>query len=218
MTNRQLLSARVVKLWLDIAFFAGGILAVALTAWLVFSPLAASRSTMPFEVDLPVAIGEYPIGPLRSVLPLEVGPNSPTAIERPRIVDGAGELRFDTGSPLLHFAVTTVWVLTILVVLFVVFLLRRIFQTVIAGEALSLANAARLRAIAVIIVVAGLLGPLVEYLVAAAVLSRVAIEGVPLNPPLHFRFDVVLTGLMILALSTVFTHGAQLEHDQSLTV
>lgn len=218
MTKRQLLSARVVKLWLDIAFFAGGIGAVLFTAWWLFTPLAASGSTMPFEIDLPVAIGEYPVGPLRSVLPLEVGANSPVAIERPRIVDGTGELRFDTGSPLLHFAVTTVWVLAILVVLCVVYLLRRIFKTVIDGEPFSLANAARLQAIAVIIMVAGAVGPLVQYLAAAAVLNRVAIEGVPLNPPLRFRFDVVLTGLMILALSTVFTHGAQLEHDQSLTV
>ena len=70
----------------------------------------------------------------------------------------------------------------------------RIFKTVIDGEPFSLANAARLRAIAVILMVAGLLGPLVEYLVAAAVLNRVAIGGVPLNPPLHLRLDVVLAG------------------------
>lgn len=218
MTKRQLLSARIVKLWLDIAFFAGGIGAVLFTAWWLLSPLAASGSNMRFEVDLPVAIGEYPVGPLRSVLPLEVGPSSPTAIERPRIVDGTGELRFNTGSALLHLAVTGIWVLVFLVVLCVVYLLRRIFKTVIDGEPFSLVNAARLRAIAVIIMVAGALGPLVQYLAVAAVLNQVTIEGVPLNPPLHFRFDVVLAGLMILALSTVFTHGAQLEHDQSLTV
>lgn len=218
MTTRQLLSAKVVKLWLDVAFYAGGIGAVIITAWWLFSPLATGGSTMPFEVEVPVAIGEYPVGPLRSVLPLEVGANSPVAIERPRIVDGSGELRFDTDSPFLHFTVTGAWVLAILVVLCVVYLLRRIFKTAIDGEPFSPANAARLRAIAVIIMVAGAVGPLVQYLVAATVLHRVAIEGVPLNSPLHFRFDVVLVGLMILALSTVFAHGAQLEHDQSLTV
>jgi len=181
MTKPQLLSARVVKVWLDVILVAGGIGTVLLTLWWLLSPLAAGGSHVPYEVSLPVALGEYPVGPLRSVLTLEADPDSPVVLERPRIVDGSGELRFDTGSFLIHFATTAVWVLGLLVVLWVVFLLRRIFKTVVDGDPFSTANAIRLRTIALIMMAAGVLVPLIQNLVAAMVLRRVAIEGIPLH-------------------------------------
>ncbi len=218
MAKPQLLSARVVKVWLDVILIVGGIGALLLTLWWLFSPLATGGSNLAYEVSLPVAIGEYTAGPLRSVLPLEPGQNSAVAVARPRIVDGTGELRFDTGSFLIHFAATGFWVLGVLVVLWVVYLLKKIFKTVVEGDPFSPANAVRLRAIALILMVAGVLVPLIQNFVAAMVLRRVAIEGIPLSPPLNLRIDVVLAGLMVLALSTVFSHGALLEHEQSLTV
>lgn len=218
MTKRQLVPARIIKFWLDLSLVLGIVGGALITLGWLLAPLMDKGSSLQYEIELPVALGEYPAGPWRSVLPLEVGPYSTLAIAQPRVVDASGELRFDSDNALMHFTVNSIWVFGVLVVLCIVFLLRRIFQSVIDGEPFSLANASRLRAIGIIIMVAGVLFPLAQYLTAKAVLSRVAVDGIPLNPPFSFELDMVVLGLMLVALSTVFTHGARLEHDQSLTV
>lgn len=215
MTTRHLVTARIVKFWLDLVLVLGTAGAAVLTLFLLFGPLLADDSAPPFDVAIPVAIGERPIKP---VLPLTAGDQGAVVAESPRIVDGYGELRFRTSTLRVHLLQTSLIVLGLLLVLWVVYLLRAIFKSVLGGTPFDPANAARLRWIGALILAGGFLAPLAQYVMTASILRHVSVEGLPLSPPLLFKLDIVLAGLMILVLSAVFDHGARLEQDQSLTV
>jgi hypothetical protein len=105
-----------------------------------------------------------------------------------------------------------------LLVIFVIFLVREVVASVVDGDPFTARNAGRLRIVGLILVVGGVVGPLFEYALATAVLGRLETTPVPLSAPLTFSIEVILSGLIILALSTVFGHGRELEDDKSLTI
>jgi len=218
MAKRSSTSARIVKICLDVVLALGGLGAALLALWLVVSPLVMSGPGKYADVSIPVAIGE------RSVLPvvrLEVtnGGSGVTPDHRhPRIVKGRGELRLETTHWSLQSLSNTVYLFGIMVVLYVVYMLRGVFKTVTAGAPFAPVNSSRLRRIGFVLIGAGIIVPILEYVVAWAILSRVTITGAELSPPVHVDPELVLGGLMLLALATIFRHGAELEQDQSLTV
>ena len=102
--------------------------------------------------------------------------------------------------------------------MWMIFLIRQVVASVLEGDPFTLRNAGRLRLVGLILLVGGILGPLLEYVHASMVLAQVGNHNLPLSPPLSFSADVILLGLIILALSTVFGHGKELEDDKSLTI
>ncbi|NIM48361.1 MAG: DUF2975 domain-containing protein [Gemmatimonadales bacterium] len=213
MSPPKLVTARIVKFWFDIVFFVGLTFGGLLALWLLLSPLTVSSSETPSDAAIPVAIGA---GSIRPVLPLDA--EASTAISNLRILEGKGELRFQTTSWTIHFATNLVWLLVIAVVTYVVYLLRSILRTVIADQPFAAANISRLRIIGLILIGTGILFPIVQYLAARMVLNRIDVQGVALSPPLEFGGQAILGGLLILVLATIFRYGTQLEKDQSLTV
>ena len=71
-------------------------------------------------------------------------------------------------------------------VLYGIYLLRKIITGVIAGRPFSAANVRRIRLLAILAFAVSILRPTVEYLVARTVLSRLGVE----NPPLSAPFDL----------------------------
>ncbi len=208
-------TARIVKLWIDVALIAGlaGFCLIAL--WLVSSPLIMAGSDSPGHVAIPIAIGTGSIKPVVEVQ--RAGPASGD-VANPRIVDGRGELRFQTSSWPLQFFTNLVQLVGIAVVVYLLYLTRRVLKSALAGRPFALDSIGRVRIIGITLIALGFAIPLIEYAVAASVLARLNLAGAALSPPIDVREETIFTGLLLLVLAWIFSYGARLESDQSLTI
>jgi len=215
MNKSKLISARIVKIYLDICLVLGAIALPLLLIWGLISPLVMSEESVFVDAMIPVTVGKSSVLP---VLPLEASGEDGNGITNLNLVKARGELRFDTTSWWLH--ITTVLPLLVggLLVMWVIFLVRQVVASVLQGDPFTARNAGRLRLVGLILLIAGTVGPLLEYLHADMVLAQVGSSTIPLSPPLTFSPEVILAGLIMLALSTVFGHGKELEDDKSLTI
>jgi len=214
MSGRPSRWVTVTKFLLDIVFYLGCAGAVGIALWLAASPLVM-RDGRAGDVTIPVAVGE---GVLYPKVEVTVDRTAAPDIQRAALVEARGSLRVQTTDWSLQFLPNLGLLLALGISLLIVHLLRLMLRTVRAGEPFAEANARRLRIIGVMLLVAGVVGPLLEYLVASVLLARVPISDLALTAPLDARTDVVLGGLLLLVLSAVFVRGAELERDRSLTI
>ena len=208
-------TARIVKLWIDVALVAGLAGSCLIALWLVSSPLIMAASDSPGDVAVAIAIGTGSIRPVFQFQ--EAGPAS-GAVSNPRIVDGRGELRFQTTSWSLQFFTNLVRLVGIAVVVYLLYLTRRVLKSALAGRPFALDSIGRVRIIGITLIALGFAIPLIEYVVAASVLARLNLAGAALSPPIDVREETVFTGLLVLVLAWIFSYGARLESDQSLTI
>lgn len=197
--------------WLKRALDVAWVLALVVSGLLVIEGLNAL-------VDGPLAVR------LNLLVPFDLDPAA-YAIESERLgVEGAaiyeatGELRFRSGSRglvLMWFLVVLPVVIAALVVLHQ---LRRVFQSLAAGDPFVRANATRIRVIGFVVLamevvrVLALLGQ-AYYLEANFAFSAIQLRMVP-RPDL----GVLFLGLVLLVIAEVFRQGADLREEQSLTV
>ena len=215
MENRNLISARIARAYLDICLALGAIALPLLLLWALISPLVMSDESVFVDATIPVTVGESSVVP---VLSLAASGATGEEIFNLNLVKARGELRFDTTSWWLHAATLVPFLLGGLLVMWVVFLIRQVIASVLEGDPFTARNAGRLRLVGLILLVGGTVGPLFEYVHADMVLARISFGSIPLSPPLTFSTEVILSGLIMLALSTVFGHGKELEDDKSLTI
>jgi hypothetical protein len=214
MTDRQLTTISVTKLLLDLIFWIGTAGAVLLTLFVAFSPMVM-RDGRVADAAFPVAIG---VGTPRPVLPLTVDAEVSPAVQRAVIVDARGELRLRTSNWPLQFLPNVGILAALWVVIAIVYLIRGVLQRVKEGDPFARANVRSLRIIGWTLLAIGVLGPVLEYLIVRSVLTRVALRGVDLTAPFDIQTNAVLTGLLVLVLSGIFRHGADLERDRALTI
>ncbi len=157
-------------------------------------------------------------GSVRPVLSVRAEASGSASIESLRIVEGRGELRFLTTSWWLHFVSAVRMLVGTFAVLFVIYMLRKINVTVMEGHPFAATNVRRMRWIGLILMIGAVAVPMTEYSVARLVLDQVITEGIVLSPPFDLDVGVILVGLLLLVLATVFEYGSRLESDQSLTI
>jgi hypothetical protein len=215
MTTHKTSAARIAKAWLDVVFVLGAIVCVALLLWLLAAPVAMTVSDAPGDVALRVAIGERS---LRPVMPMTGGGVGSVSADSLRVVDATGELRFVTTDWWLHLASAGHMLVGAILVLYGIYVLRKILATVVDEHPFAPSNVHRMRILGFLLLGIGILRPLVEYLVALLVLSRITVETVVLSPPVGFSVDAILGGLLLLVLATIFDYGSWLEQERSLTV
>ena len=211
-------AARIAKIWTDIALVLCCLAILALGCWLAISPWVFDRGDLPKEVVVFVAIGDQSFLPH---LPLAVAAGQAgdgLEVSNPRLVHGSGELRIDTDRWWPHFLSMGRFLVGLLVALYICWSLRGLLKTVLQGRPFTAENGRRIRNLGLVILISGLVWPLVEYVSARAVLALVTFEGMSLSPAIGGSKDVVLTGLLLLVLSTIFRHGTELEEERSLTV
>ena len=204
----------VTKLLLDIVFYLGCAGAVGIALWLGGSPLAM-RDGRAGDASIPVAVGE---GVLYPTVNVAVDRTAAPEVQRAALVEARGNLRVQTTDWSLQFLPNLGLLLALGISLVIVHLLRQMLRTVRAGEPFAEVNARRLRIIGVLLLVVGIVGPVLEYLVASRLLARIPVSGLAITAPLDARTDVILGGLLLLVLSAVFARGAELERDRSLTI
>ena len=214
MSSRSRTMVTVTKFLLDLVLYVGGAAAVALALWLAVSPLVVGQDQVG-DTALPVAVGE---GLPRPVVVLDVDRNAAPEIHRAVLVDARGELRVQTTDWLLQFLPNLGMLIALGVALYIVFTLRRMIGTVITGDPFTDMNVRRMRTIGVLLLAVGVVGPVLEYLVVRALLARIPVSGLAVSAPLDAQTSVILIGLLLIVLSTVFARGVELERDRSLTV
>ncbi len=220
MLSQNVRPARIVKIWLDAILVLGSIGGALLGLWLILSPFVMSAPGGYADASFRVSIGERSIMPVihLDIVDDKTATDTHPEFRRPRIVKGRAELRFETTNWALQCMSSITYWIAILVLLYVTYGLRSILATVLEGNPFVAANSRRLRRIGFVLIGAGLTAPVLEYVSARIVLSRIALSGVELSAPIDVVPGLLLGGLMLLALSTVFGHGARLEEDRSLTV
>lgn len=214
MSGRPSRWVTVTKLLLDVVFYLGCAGAVGIALWLAVSPLVM-RDGRAGDATIPVAVGE---GVLYPTVDVTVDRAAAPDVQRAALVEARGNLRVETTDWSLQFLPNLGLLLALGISLFIVHLLRLMLRTVRAGEPFAEVNARRLRMIGVLLLVVGIMGPVLEYLVASMLLARIPVSGLAITAPLDARTDVILGGLLLLVLSAVFARGAELERDRSLTI
>jgi hypothetical protein len=108
----------------------------------------------------------------------------------------------------------------IVIVLLVVTLLRKVVASVAHGEALSRANAKRLRWVGLLFLLEAVYAPGISSLLTGRLLDAVVVPGAKLL--VDWGTDLgghnFVTGWIVLVLSEVFRRGAELREDQAFTV
>jgi hypothetical protein len=202
------------QLILDAAFWLGGLGLAGLTLWVIISPLAMHDGGIG-DVAVPVAVGAGAFHPIME-LELEDTPGSP--VTRAVLHSARGELRLETTSWRQQFAPNVAALLGLGVGLGILGLLRGVAQSVRSRSPFTSLNARRIRTIGLLITGLGVLVPFLEYATARAVLRTVRFEVVDLVAPFTVRGELILLGLLVLVLSSVFGHGVEIEQDRALTV
>jgi len=205
--------ARALKVWLDVVLVAGLLAWGLIVVWVAATPLFM-RPDRPADATVQVSVGRSMVLP---AVPLAAS-SSDGSIAETHLVKARGELRFQTNDWLVHVASNGALLLTTMFSLVGIFLVREMLRAAIAGEPFAPANVRRLRQLALLLVAAGVIVPLLDYATAVLVLGRIQLTGLPLSPALPVALDPVLVGLLIYVLAAVFDYGAALEDDRSLTV
>lgn len=216
MTGKRWSAARIAKVWIDIGLILSMMVGMVLVGVLVVAPLVWDEGKGG-DLNVAVAVGKRPLLP---VVPLVVRSSTaePSPIRDAHLVKATGELRAVTSSLGLHMASMGAFAVAVFLVAWVFWSIRQVIRSALDGHPFDRRNVSRLRRAGVLLVVGSVAWPLSRYVLATAVLQRVAIEGVPLSASMSLPSDGILSGLLLLVLAAVFAHGADLEDERSLTV
>ena len=211
------LPVRVLKIWFDIVLVLGSLSALIFLGWLALSPFLMAGGEMPSDANVKVAVGERSWFP---VMPLEFEPLDPSEdpqITEARLSGARGELSMLTTSWWLQFVSLGGIILAIVVILYVIWLLRRVLVNVLEDRPFDAINGSLLRRCGYIILVLGVVWPPFEYALSDYVLSTIDISTIDLRPAITFEKDTFVVGLLFLVFGIILTRGHELqEHEQAL--
>jgi hypothetical protein len=220
------LPVRILKIWFDVVLVLGALSAVALVGWLAISPFLMADGKNPSDAAIQVGVGERSFLP---IMPLEIEPAPGTSrdlgIENASLVKARGELRLQTTDWWLQFASLGRFLVAMMVVLYVVWMLRRVLKNVLDDRPFDPANGGLLRRCGYSILLLGVALPPVDFVLASRVLSGIRVANLNLRPAVTFDKDVLLVGLLFLVFGIILTRGNEiqeheraLQEEQSLTV
>jgi len=213
-TAKNLQLIRLVKKFLDIIF---GLLIFAcagLVLWIALSPLIFSQSELLGTASVPVRIGTG------ADPQFEVTFTNPTkdAINAAFVEEAEGTLRLETSSFLLILIANTAKVVTGIGLAYVFYLLRAIVQPILDGNPFTAETTHLIKRLGHVVLLVGILRPVVEYMAAAEILSRLPTAVPAINPGPTFDAEVILLSLLILILAHVWSYGLDLERERALTI
>ncbi len=134
------------------------------------------------------------------------------------ITSASGMVEFEGGGPALVTSAVTAIVIYAVPGLTMLVLLRRIFQTMVAGSPFVPANVPRIRWIGILVILVGVLAQVLRWTVNWLVESSVSASGLHLEISIEPDLAIVFLGLVIVALAEVFAHGSRLQAESDLTV
>jgi len=214
----RVLPVRILKIWFDVVLVLGALAAVVLVGWLVISPFLMADGKTPSNAAIEVVVGERSFLP---VMPLEFVSTAGTfrepGIEKATLVKARGELRLLTTDWWLQFASFGEFLVAMLVILYVIWMLRRVLINVLDDRPFDPANGLLLRRCGYGVLILGVALPPFDYALANHVLSGIRVTNLNLRPAITFDKDVMLVGLLLLVFGIIFTRGNEIqEHEQAL--
>lgn len=215
MASRRGFLIKGLRIWLDFILIIAGI-ALSLLLVLGVATSFEEIDQSDWTVSVPVALGE---GALKPILPLPTPSGGAPLATEVSLVDGRGELRFDTRDRLLYLGGIFWGLLGGVVAWWALFLLRRILRTTEQGDPFNPRNVRDLMWMGWILVLVGAVGPLLERAWVGKVLEQTGPLGIPFSPPrLGVHFDALVGGLLVMVLAGVWKEAAAMAEEQSLTV
>lgn len=215
--TKKLLPVRILKIWFSVVLVLGGAATLIFIVWLVASPFFMARGDVPAEATVQVVAGERSWIPVHHVdfVPTEGSGN--LGIGETRLVKARGELRFLTTSWWLHFASLGEIMLGAVIVLYVIWNLRKLLINVLDDRPFAEANGRILRQSGLIILIMAALWPVVDFGLSSYVLSRIDVTNLDLRPAITLDKDAFVVGLLFLVFGIILTRGYELqEHEQKL--
>jgi hypothetical protein len=218
MSRRITLLARVIRGYLDFAFYALLVVGVAL---LIMTPFVIASAPGIEDADIKVAV-RFIIdqGALAGS-----SPRSDDVV--PSLVQGQGDLRVRSQSRVVWAWFLISALLVLAVWLLVLHQLRALLRSVAGGTPFAPENPGRIKTVGwvaiawqtVVPLAKYLVGcPLAKYLVGWVLVGELAIRGITLKPPIDFNPDALFLGMAILVLAEIFRQASELQREQSLTV
>lgn len=206
MTGRRV--TRLAKILVDALWWVSVVLTAIMGALVLFFPVPPGTSvTAAVRVSIPDHAA-------RELLPLAW--SNPDFSDAPVITDLEGMLEIPPTSWIV-LMVSTVVVLTVIAVLYGLYILRAFLRDVLANQVFTDANALRLSRLGWLLVAAGAALPTIEYVYGRIALRYAAVSGVALTTTFDFP-EIVLAGLLILVVAAAWRYGVQLQQDHDLTV
>lgn len=211
------LPVRVLKIWFDVALVLGGAATVVFLLWLTLSPFLMAGGDLQADATVRVVVGEQSWIPVYrlEITPIEGADH--LGIEQARLVKAGGELRFLTTSWWLHFASLGEIMLGAIIVLYIIWSLRKLLFNVLDDRPFAAANGQILRQSGFIILILGALWPVADFALSDYVLSRIDVANIDLRPAITLDKNVFVVGLLFLVFGAILTHGHELqEHERAL--
>jgi hypothetical protein len=212
--SKNLRLANFLKVGLDITLGLAILVIVGLSIWTAVSPLVLNRPDVFGTVTVPVRIG---IGG-DPKLDIRFVSKAPANVNEAYVEEAEGTFVFTT-SDALPVGIANIAKLLILAgFAYTLNLLRSVMINLKAGQPFSEKNAVHIRRMGYAVLVLGVLGPVVQFLSALLIMSRLP-ETIPvLQAGPTFDGKVVLIALFILLLAQIWSYGIELEREQALTI
>ena len=126
-------------------------------------------------------------------------------------------MRITTTSWLLQFIPLGEIMIGTVVILYLIWILRRVLVNVLADRPFDVANGRLLRRCGYVILVLGAIWPIFDYFLADFVLSQIHVTNIELRPAITFEKDVFVVGLLFLVFGLILTRGHELQvHEKQL--
>jgi len=211
------LPVRILKIWFDIVLVLGGVAALVFIGWLALSPFLMARGDFPADATVQVVVGSRS---LHSVYPLEFEPaatGQEAQVMTASLVDARGELRLTTSNWSLHFASFESIMLATVIILYLVWILRKVLVNVLDDRPFDAPNGRLLRRCGYIILILGAVWPVFDDFLSDHVLSQIEVTNIDLRPAITLEKDVFVVGLLFLVFGLILTRGHELQkHEQEL--
>jgi hypothetical protein len=108
--------------------------------------------------------------------------------------------------------------LELLVGMYIILMLRRLFGNLKVGDFFVKANGTILKRIAYSIIGISLFLSLFQYAISSYLFAHLRIEDVVLKRAANLDTRTLLFGIMILVVATIFIKGAEMKEEQDLTI
>lgn len=208
---------RILKIWFGVMVVLGGAATLIFVIWLVLSPFLMAKGDLPADATVRVVVGERSWIPVYRLEFTRVDNSADVGLADVHLVKASGELRFVTTSWWLHFTSLGAIMLGAIIILYVIWSLRRLLINVLDNRPFAAANGKILRQSGFIILIMAALWPVADYALSSYVLSRIDVTNIDLSPAITLDKDAFVIGLLFLVFGAILTRGHELqEHERVL--
>jgi hypothetical protein len=211
------LPVRILKFWFGFVLVTGGAATLIFLVWLTFSPFVMADGETPADATVQVVVGERSWIPVFKLDYEQIEGATDLDIRDATLVKTGGELRFVTSTWWLHFLSLGEIMLGAVIILYVIWNLRKLLINVLDDRPFAAANGRLLRQSGYIILIMAALWPVADYALSDYVLSTVSVTNIDLRPAITLEKDAFVVGLLFLVFGIILTRGHELkEHEQEL--